>query len=74
MIRQRVLAKYPIKIGKTLINKNTEGEIYSIEESLRMQETFPNLKHQPDGNYLIVKFPDAPECLCSKEQLIYEFN
>jgi len=64
-----VTAKYPIKIGNTLVPKGTVGFIPN-EPSDRIKSTFPNLVPNKDSQQVLVKFPNVDECIVHRTQVI----
>ena len=64
---KKVIAKYPIKIGKTLIPMGTEGIVASLEEVRNM---FPDINYNPNSNQVTVKFLDLGPCIVHKSQII----
>lgn len=68
----KVKLKYPAKVGKTLLPKGTEGIVVGISNSPSIAEAFPNLREKPDGYYFIVRFPNATDCLFTRDQLLFE--
>lgn len=64
-----VRAKYPIKIGAVLVPAQTVGEVLP-QPTPRILESFPNLKFTENGQMYLVKFPEVPECLVRKDQVI----
>lgn len=63
-----IKSKYPIKIGKTLIPKGTQGETVSIEE---VKKTFPNIEYSLNSIQVAVKFFDLNPCICHISQIEY---
>lgn len=67
----RVIAKYPIKIGKILIPKGTEGKTKSLAESPEIKDFFTEIKEEINGAYCIVSFPGTKDCLVYPSQLVF---
>ena len=65
----QVKTKYPMKIGGSLIPKDTIGIIAPLEE---VRKTFPNIGHDSNSNQIAVKFLDLDWCIVDKFQL--KFN
>lgn len=66
---KKVVAKYPIKIGQTLIPKGTVGEVANIEE---VRVNFPKIEYKNESKQVAVKFLGLKPCIVHLSQLTFE--
>ena len=67
---KRIKAKYPLKVGDTLIPKGEEGYIMSISESEWVREVFSEIQHNKLSTQCLVSFPSHPiDFICSEKQI-----
>lgn len=67
-LEMKVKARWPIKIGDTLVPAGTIGEI--MAPTPRILAAFPGLAEKPGGAFLLVKFPGLDECLVMPKQVL----
>jgi len=63
---QQVRAKYPIKIGDTLVPKGTVGELVSVSV---VMIKFPGIKSDPASPFVAVQFPGLDWCIIPRKQV-----
>ena len=62
-----VKAKYPIKIGKILIEKGTKGETVPLSD---VKKIFTSIKCNKESNQMAIKFSGLDNwCIVHKKQL-----
>lgn len=64
----KVKAKYPIKIGKVLVVKDSIGETIGLEE---VRLVFPNITENKASTQIAVRFPGLDRCLVHRKQLVW---
>jgi hypothetical protein len=65
---KKVVAKYLIKIGQTLIPKDTVGEVVDIEE---VRANFPKIEYKEGSEQVSVKFLGLKACIVHTSQIVY---
>lgn len=63
----KIRAKFPIKIGQTLVPAKTEGMAHS-ELPASLKKTFPNMQTSRDG-FICAEFPPLAPCLVLQKQV-----
>jgi len=62
----QIKAKYPIKIGKNLIDKGELGRVASLEEA---KVQFPLIEYNLNSSFVSVIFRDYSPCIVNKSQI-----
>jgi hypothetical protein len=63
----KVVAKYPIKIGKVLVPKGTVGTIPTLDE---VKIIWPTIEYKENSKQLPVKFLGLSICIVHTSQVI----
>jgi hypothetical protein len=64
-----VVAKYPIKVGDTLIPKGEEGRLATLEE---VRDTFPRIGYVEGASYYGVVFRNLKPILVDRSQINFQ--
>ena len=65
---QKVISKYPIKIGNVLVPMGTVGEVVDVAE---MRKYFPKISYKSESGQVAVKFLELNPCIVHTSQLVF---